>query len=43
MSTITVTIKTKAGSFAENKDVARELRVKRIMPALEKNKTVIID
>lgn len=43
MDTITVSIKEKAGSFAENKDVARELRIKHIIPALEKNKTVIID
>ncbi|MBI5452002.1 STAS-like domain-containing protein [Candidatus Gottesmanbacteria bacterium] len=43
MDTITVSIKEKAGSFAENKDVARELRIKHIIPALKKNKTVIID
>ncbi len=43
MDTITVLIKEKAGSFAENKDVARELRIKYIIPALKKNKTVIID
>src|SRR3989338_5733073 len=43
MDTITVSIKEKAGSFAENKDVARELRIKHIIPALKKNKTVVID
>ena len=25
------------GNFAENKDIARELRIERILPALEKN------
>jgi hypothetical protein len=43
MNNIIISIKEKAGSFAENKDVARELRVKRIMPALKNNKMVIID
>lgn len=43
MDTIIVSIKEKAGSFAENKDVARELRIAYIIPALEENKTVIID
>lgn len=32
-----------AGSFAENKDVARELRLTKIMPALENGKTVTLD
>lgn len=32
-----------AGTFAENKDVARELRVDKIMPALKSGKEVIID
>jgi len=31
------------GSFAENKDLARDIRLKRIIPALEKNEEVIID
>ncbi len=43
MSKITISIKAKSGSFAENKDIARELRIKRIIPALKKNQTVIID
>lgn len=33
----------KAGSFAENKDVARELRIHEIMPTLEKGDEVVID
>jgi hypothetical protein len=43
MNNITVSIKEVAGSFAENKDIARELRIKHIIPALRKNQTVIID
>ena len=31
------------GHFAENKDIARELRNQKIVPALEKNKEVILD
>lgn len=33
----------KVGEFAENKDIARDIRVKKIIPALEKNKNVILD
>ena len=32
-----------AGSFAENKDIARELREKQIFPNLKKNKTILLD
>lgn len=31
------------GSFAENKDIAREIRLKKIIPALKKNQHVILD
>lgn len=31
------------GSFAENKDVARNIRVEKIIPALEKGGNIIID
>ncbi len=31
------------GSFAENKDKAREIRINKILPALEKNEEVILD
>jgi hypothetical protein len=31
------------GSFAENKDIAKEIRVTKILPALEDNKKVILD
>ena len=33
----------KAGVFAENKDVARDIRIQEIIPALEKNEEVILD
>lgn len=33
----------KAGAFAENKDVARDIRIQEIMPALEKNEEILID
>ena len=32
-----------AGEFAENKDVAKELRVTKIIPALAKGKVVVLD
>lgn len=32
-----------AGAFAENKDVARDLRLKEIIPALERKEEVILD
>jgi len=31
------------GPFAENKDVAREIRLKKLIPALEKNKKIVLD
>lgn len=33
----------RAGAFAENKDVARDVRIQEIIPALEKNEEVIVD
>ena len=33
----------KSGAFAENKDVARDLRLQEIIPTLEKNEDVILD
>jgi len=32
-----------AGDFAENKDVARQVRIETIMPALSRNAEVVID
>lgn len=43
MSEISIYIFEKAGSFAENKDTARDIRVKEIIPALGDNKTVILN
>jgi hypothetical protein len=40
---ITIRICDKAGSFAENKDVARDLRVQEILPALERNEDIVLD
>ncbi len=31
------------GSFAENKDIARDIRLTKIMPAIEKDKEIILD
>lgn len=36
-------IKTFAGSFAENKDIARQLRLESIEPAIKEDKILIID
>ena len=33
----------KAGAFAENKDVARDIRLNEIIPALTKNEEVMLD
>ncbi len=32
-----------AGQFADNKDLARELRLNTLIPALEKNQSIILD
>lgn len=31
------------GVFAENKDSAREIRLKKLIPSLDKNETIILD
>ncbi len=33
----------RAGAFAENKDVARGIRLNEILPSLERNETVVLD
>jgi len=40
---IIIKIKDFVGDFAENKDVAKELRVTKILPALTKDKVVVLD
>ncbi|MBI4088881.1 STAS-like domain-containing protein [Candidatus Kaiserbacteria bacterium] len=40
---ISINIKDVAGTFAENKDIAQNLRVNTLMPALEKGEAVILD
>lgn len=39
----TIGIFSRAGAFAENKDVARDIRVGEIIPALEKGEEVVLD
>ncbi len=38
-----INISKTAGIFAENKDIARDLRIKRIIPALDKGEEIVID
>ncbi len=33
----------KVGAFAENKDVARDIRIKEMIPVLKKNEDIILD
>lgn len=36
-------IRARAGAFAENKDIARDIRLGEIVPALEKKEEVVLD
>lgn len=38
-----ISIRKVAGSFAENKDIAKEIRLKYINPSIKKNEGVILD
>ena len=38
-----IEIRARAGAFAENKDIARDLRLHEIVPALERKEDVVID
>jgi len=38
-----IKLKKLVGDFAENKDIAKKLRIEEIMPALSKGKDVILD
>ena len=40
---INIKLSKRTGSFAENKDLARNIRLKEIIPALEKDQNVVID
>jgi len=40
---ISIKLFKKTGPFAENKDIAREIRLNKLIPALEKNKNIILD
>lgn len=37
-----IIIAKKAGTFAENKDIARDIRINEILPLLEKDDTIIV-
>lgn len=39
----TIRIFDEAGAFAENKDVARDLRIGKILPALEHDEEIVLD
>lgn len=39
----TIVIFNRAGAFAENKDIARDIRKQEIIPALDKNEEIIFD
>ncbi len=43
MSNIIINIFDQAGSFAENKDIARDIRVTKIIPALNRDEKVILN
>jgi len=38
-----IQVRPQAGEFAENKDIARDLRVNEILPALAQGKEVVLD
>ncbi|NTW30347.1 MAG: STAS-like domain-containing protein [Candidatus Moranbacteria bacterium] len=38
-----IVLKDIVGDFAENKDLAREIRINKIIPALEKKEEVVLD
>jgi hypothetical protein len=40
---MTIKISERAGSFAENKDLARDIRLNEIIPALEKGDEVVLN
>lgn len=40
---IHVKLFTQVGNFAENKDIARDIRLNKLNPALEKNRSIILD
>ena len=40
---MTIKLFKQVGLFAENKDIARDIRLKKLIPALGKNKNIILD
>jgi hypothetical protein len=43
MIAVTIKLQEIVGKFAENKDLARDIRQNKIIPALQKNQPVILD
>ena len=43
MRKVVIKMRKSAGDFAENKDVAKRLRIEQIMPALSRGQEVIVD
>lgn len=43
MNQVEISILEAAGSFAENKDVARQLRLEQIIPAIDSKQEVVLD
>lgn len=39
----TISLFESTGAFAENKDIARDIRLKTLLPALERNDEIVID
>jgi hypothetical protein len=40
---INISVFERAGEFAENKDIAKDLRINIILPALEKGESIVLD
>ena len=40
---MTINLLDKVGKFGENKDIARDIRIKEIIPALQKRQEIILD
>lgn len=38
-----IVLRDRLGAFAENKDVARDIRLRELMPALKQNEEVVLD
>jgi len=43
MEQVVVGLRKEAGEFAENKDIARDIRIQKIFPALQSGTTLVLD